>query len=561
MYCLEFDERGYRYRVFPDGSGFRTKGHRRQESLGLTPTQGRMLFEILGAPKGISVEALARCLGPSDRRFGDPYDLVARHVNGLREALQTPRLIRVEDFLCSLREGVAVRKVAYDDSPPDTQSDPKDTVGEEGVQVRLPIRVPATWMTNEARRDGRSVDLEEIVAMRTDGAYWPIGYSTGRFDETTRDHFMHHLLDATYGRSLGFELFDWAEMENPGEVRLHTDQRTGETAFADGDGEIKLIVGPSGAGVRLAWEPGSERRDSPPHAGPLMSFEVDGSTYSTEDGTSFRKHLPRNRSKLIYLTPKQAALLMFLVHAGDAVTDEDRIRKAVWPAKEPADVSSNLIRKTVQGVRDAFASRTIIERGSNQGEYLVPARVTFNLDSHPGPLDSVDLDFVVAEGFAVRGPVQLVERTVSLVVGYRASDEASVELGFAESINTHSITQLLEPASGRFELLREWAGLPGGKAKLYLADERWFLGVPPADTLLAIVLSDHARVRVAWTPRSMFNPNSLFAVFVGPLLLEQGLQMAPTDNLDIWALWRLGPDDDRTRNLLKRRFDELKRMG
>ena len=185
---LEFTANSHAYRVGADGSAARVRkgvDFANAASPTLTPTQGRMPLALVRSDSGIDRKTLAvRCLSPRDRESADPLELIRQHVNGLREALQCPGLVRSRGG--TYFPDATVRQIR--------ETDPVPTVEDLYEIARSSpsesILLNADRLFPQARNSSASTEIGEIVFARSDGRSGVLGHAAGPLDPETVRHFV-----------------------------------------------------------------------------------------------------------------------------------------------------------------------------------------------------------------------------------------------------------------------------------------------------------------------------------------------------------------------------------
>ena len=311
------------------------------ETLRLTPTERRIMRELVQAPNGsIRDEDLADvCLEGKGSPSDDRLELLYAHAKGLRKSLECRNLVcrrtlvrrrahvGVEgERLYSL--GAEVRRV-------DEAEDwgPMTSVTEDAAPIVNHVLIESQWFLPEARRSGTSVELNEIAIGRQDSQICIIGYDSGAFDMRSLHYFI-----SEYEPS-GSGLLEWAGVVNSDNLVYPVTEVDGTREFiaieTGPTDEFRMVMGATGARLKLVWEARPEpRKNTSGQDHSPTAFICGGNIYSIRDGTTdVEKHLKDGTKRILQLKPQSAQLLtLFLTRIGPVSNEE--IWQSVWPEKK-----------------------------------------------------------------------------------------------------------------------------------------------------------------------------------------------------------------------------------
>ena len=464
------------------------------EMLSLTPTERRIMRELVQAPNGsVSVEHLADvCLeekGPQSDD-DDRLELLYAHAKGLRKSLKCTHLVSRR----TVGRGRAHKSVQGESSYSldaevrrvDEAEDwePMTSVTEDVASIVNHILIESQWFLPEARRFGTSVELNEIAIGRRDSQICIIGYDSGAFDMRSLHYFVSEYEPSSSG------LLEWAGVDNSDNLEYQVTEIDGTREFIAIEtrpkNEFRMVMGATGARLKLAWEARPEPRmntSGQDHSVPI-TFVCGEKVYSLRDGTTeVEMHLEDGTKRTLRLTPQSAQLLaLFLTRIGPVSTEE--IWQSVWPDKEfipPKSLLKRLltplrrdsamtIRESLRRLRKQLGGANIIvsakapigrRKPDAVGGYKLNAQLLVPLERRgaltEGPA-KMPIRLLLPGKFVLNGPGARARIRLRQIKAF-GRDGMILTLGFAPDATPSSLRWLLNSKSGHGRLYLRWAGL------------------------------------------------------------------------------------------------------
>ena len=435
----EFGACRARYRVYPDGTVARIRGIN-QEKIAPTPSETAILRTLLRAEKPIPIDQLIACLPASGEGRGDSLTGIQKHVAGLHRRLRCPQLIRSRNQAYFLN--ASVRKVT---EIPVASTQPVE--GASDAAIKIPIRVPAAWMTLRARANALTVDLAEITATRADGEFRVIGYVSGPL----HDGLMRRTMERSELSTSG--LLEWGGDRGTGRhSRAHGERHRGNRVLRCTGGTAHdrrsvgrsrpVNVGRSGSGTSVA----------PKHAAPKRTGAVVGvrvrrwpllhggrNDNQGRAAWTFQAHPPAaetgRRSSVCFSTPgtrPSTRTTSGLPCGLGRMPRRCRLRQFARRSPRSGGLSPR------RNYQERHAQRLLPAR-----RHVVCPRVRRREPRHPA-VEYHHFAMMVPSGLAIEGPDGNARLTMHEIVVAKRSRKETVVLGFAPALDARVVAGLLD---------------------------------------------------------------------------------------------------------------------